>query len=196
MDYFDRTKRSMLEKLYKPDKSFKGDVDEEAIPIIEAINSTKDYYTTSSCSGRINLFCEADSGRKDESSWLFVKHREVKFDEIKEALNNIPNETVWFRQEAPIFHVACRSNDDAKKLLELCRDVGLKHSGIIGQSKRLVVEIIFNDKIDVPITAAGELFVEDRFLRFLIRKANSKFSKNQKLLRKFEKKIIKKLVST
>lgn len=193
MDYFDQTKKATLEKLYKPDNSSKGEVDEEAKPIIEIINSKKDYYTTSSCSGRINLFFEADSGRKDESGWLFVKHGIVTLDEIKLGLNKIPKETIWFRQEAPIFHVACRTPDDAKKLLELCRDLGLKHSGIIGQGKRYVVEIIFNDKMDVPITAAGELFVDEKFLKFLIEKANNKFKENQKLLKKFEKKILKEL---
>jgi len=185
----------MLDKLYKPDRSKKGDVDKDAIPIIDAINSKDNYYTTSSCSGRISLFQEATTGRKDHSKWLFVKHDYVTENEIFNGLSKISDssETVWFRQEAPIFHVACKTNEDAIKLLELCRDMGFKHSGIIGQSKRSVVEIIFNDKIDVPVAANGEKFVDNKFIKFLIKKSNSKFEKNSKLLKKFVKEIVKKL---
>ena len=189
MDYFTSTKKSTLEKLYKPDKSWKGDVDKEAIPVIEAFNSKENYYTTSSCSGRISLFYEAASGRKDESGWLFVEHRIVKPEEILNALKDLPQESVWFRQEAPIFHVACKTDDDAKKLLELCRDLGFKHSGIIGQGRRIMVEIIFNNKMDVPVSSDGELFVEEKFIKFLVRQANERFEKNQKLLKRFEKEI-------
>ena len=38
MDYFDATKKTTLENLYKSDNSKKGTVDDEAIPIIEEIN--------------------------------------------------------------------------------------------------------------------------------------------------------------
>lgn len=192
MEYFDASKRTMLEKLYKPDKSFKGTVDEEAIPIIDAFNAKENYYTTSSCSGRISLFYEAESGRKDESGWLFVKHGTTKIEELKEALVlPLPQETVWFRQETPIFHVACRTDADAKKLLELCRNLGFKHSGIIGASRRVMVEIYFNNKMDVPISGGGVLFVNEKFVKFLLKKANARFKKNQKLLKKFEKGINK-----
>ncbi|MCF7872122.1 hypothetical protein K9L97_03745 [Candidatus Woesearchaeota archaeon] len=194
MDAFDHTKKMMLEKLYKPDKSFKGDVDLKAVPVIEAVNRKINYYTTSSCSGRISLFFEAESGRKDESGWHFVEHRTVTAAEILYALKNIPKESLWFRQEAPIFHIACRSDLHAKKLLELCRNLGLKHSGVIGSSnKRIMVEIIFNNKMDVPIAKNCELFVDDKFVRFLVKQANERFEKNQKLLRKFEKEIVKEL---
>lgn len=190
MDVFNQTKKSMLQKLYKPDRSWKGNVDVEAIPIIEAVNSKEDYYTTSSCSGRISLFFEAESGRKDESGWQFVEHRIVDVKEIFESLKELPKLNVWFRQEAPIFHIACRTNEHAKKLLELCRDLGFKHSGIIGTSeKRIIVEIIFNNKMDVPIASQGELFVDERFIKFLVRQANNKFKKNQKLLKRFEKEL-------
>jgi len=194
MEYFDASKRTMLEKLYKPDRSFKGNVDEEAIPTIEAFNAKENYYTTSSCSGRISLFCEAESGRKDESGWLFVKHGTVKIEELKNPLASLPQETVWFRQETPIFHIACRTDEGAKKLLELCRDLGFKHSGIIGKSKRVMVEIIFNNKMDVPISGGGVLFVNEKFIKFLLKKANARFKKNQKLLKKLEKSVNKKLL--
>ncbi len=193
MEYFDRSKRSVLEKLFKPDKSRKGGVDELAVPVISVLNQKKDFYTTSSCSGRISLFREAVSGKKHESGWLFVKHGVVSLDELKGALVNLPLESIWFRCEAPIFHIACRDLDAANRLLVVCRSMGFKRAGIVGNGRRKLVEVIFNDKMDVPVASGGVLFVDEKFLSFLIKKANVKFRKNVSLLKKFEKEIKKNL---
>ncbi|MFA6073476.1 MAG: tRNA wybutosine-synthesizing 3 family protein [Candidatus Woesearchaeota archaeon] len=195
MDYFDKTKKSMLEQLYKPDKSFKGTVDDDAIPVINEFNSKKDYYTTSSCSGRISLFYESSTGKKHEAGWQFVEHRIVTTKEILESLKELPEETLWFKMETPIFHIACRDENSAEKLLELCRNLGFKRSGIIStgnsSGKRIIIEIIFNDKIEVPVAMNGELFVDEKFIKFVIEKANSKFLKNKAALIKFEKELQK-----
>jgi tRNA wybutosine-synthesizing protein 3 len=188
MDYFDESKKSMLDKLYKPDKSFKGSVDEDAIAIINEINSKKNYYTTSSCSGRISLFYESSSGKKQDAGWTFVEHRLVTKKEITDALKEkeIPEETLWFKMETPIFHVACRTNEDAEKLLALSMKLGFKRSGITSINRRVMVEIIFNDKIEVPVAMNKKLFVDDQFIEFLVEKANDKFIKNNLLLKRFE----------
>jgi tRNA wybutosine-synthesizing protein 3 len=189
MDYFDETKKSMLEKLYKPDKSFKGTVDEDAIPIINELNSKNNYYTTSSCSGRISLFYESSSGKKQDAGSTFVKHELVSKKEVLDALKEIPEETLWFKMETPIFHVACRTNEDAEKLLGVCMKLGFKRSGITSIGRRVMVEIIFNDKMEVPISMNKNLFVDDKFIGFLVQKANDKFIKNNKLLKSFEKEL-------
>ncbi|MGV8169297.1 MAG: tRNA wybutosine-synthesizing 3 family protein [Candidatus Nanoarchaeia archaeon] len=191
MDYFDETKKSMLEKLYKPDKSFKGNVDEDAIPIIEILNKKNDYYTTSSCSGRISLFYESASGKKNEAGWTFVKHGFVETKEILSALKEIPDETLWFKMETPIFHVACRTQEAADKLLEVCRTLGFKRAGITSSGRRIMIEIIFNDKMEVPVASNKKLFIEEKFIDFLVEKANQKMEKNNDLLKKFEKELKK-----
>jgi tRNA wybutosine-synthesizing protein 3 len=189
MDYFDDTKKAMLEKLYKPDKSFKGNVDEDAIAIINEINSKKDFYTTSSCSGRISLFFESSSGKKHEAGWTYVKHGTVTKTEILEALEKIPSETLWFKMETPIFHVACRTNENAEKLIDICMKLGFKRSGITSMGRRVMVEIIFNDKMEVPVAMNGNLFVDEKFIGFLVDRANEKFIKNNKLLKTLEKEL-------
>lgn len=185
MVYFDKSKLSMAENLLKQDKSRKGDVDIDAMPIIEAFNKSKDYYTTSSCSGRISLFREAKSKKKYDSGWLFVKHGLVTKDEIMGSLVTVPLDVVWFRQEAPIFHIACRDDVAANNLLNLCRDLGFKHSGIIGLGRRIMVEIIFNEKFDCPISENNLLLVSSNHLDLLISKANEKMVRNNLLLKKF-----------
>lgn len=66
---FDICKRNLLLKLRKElDKSKKGSVDEPIIDLVNYLNRTHDFCTTSSCSGRFAVFC-ADY---DE-----VKHEQV-----------------------------------------------------------------------------------------------------------------------
>ena len=40
------------------DLSRKGSIDDYIRPLVECINSNRDYVTTSSCSGRILIYCE------------------------------------------------------------------------------------------------------------------------------------------
>ncbi|CAJ1986578.1 Methyltransferase TYW3 [Leishmania donovani] len=75
------------------DLSPKGSVDAKCLPVMDVLNTHKDYVTTSSCSGRIALFhsikhseaCGADDGtatprprmKRGENAalgWVFVKH--------------------------------------------------------------------------------------------------------------------------
>lgn len=40
------------------DLSRKGSVDEAIVPLVRYINAREEYYTTSSCAGRISIFSE------------------------------------------------------------------------------------------------------------------------------------------
>lgn len=62
---FDVCKRNLLLKLQKElDKSKKGSVDEPVVDLVNYINKTGDYCTTSSCSGRFAIFCAAYNEEK------------------------------------------------------------------------------------------------------------------------------------
>ncbi len=50
---FDEQKDKAMEGLRKALKE--GKVDEDIIPLLEKINSLENYFTTSSCSGRISV---------------------------------------------------------------------------------------------------------------------------------------------
>lgn len=70
------------------DKSPKGFIDEPILDLMHVINSHPEYYTTSSCSGRVALYCEglekdvenpvADPNAIEKTTkggtWLFVSH--------------------------------------------------------------------------------------------------------------------------
>ena len=68
---FDNEKKNTLSKL---DKSTKGSIDEPILPVLDLINDMEDYYTTSSCSGRIMIF--EPSGQR-HVDWLHVTHEKI-----------------------------------------------------------------------------------------------------------------------
>lgn len=187
MTAFDNAKKSYLEKLYKPDKSKKGDVDTAIIPLIETINALPDFYTTSSCAGRISLLVEPESGKKYDSAWHFVTHEPTSFDEVKPHLATLPPAPVWFKMEGAILHVCARDEKSANEFLHLAREAGFKHSGLLGTSKRYLLEVIDSERIDVPVAIDGQLIVDERFVRFLIAKANAKLEETRKTIGRLKK---------
>lgn len=192
MQDFDQQKQIYIDKLYKPDRSRKGDVDEHIIPLIDFINSSKDYYTTSSCSGRIYLLIQAD--KKPDVKWLYVSHEQADAQPILEALRQHAlaascADRVWLRQENMILHIACRDVDHADILLKLARECGFRRSGIIADSNVIIVEICDTEKMDVPVADKSIQLVSEDYIRFLVDVANEKFAKGREKLHKFDQRI-------
>src|SRR5437764_14316521 len=52
----------------KSDKSPKGSIDELMLPLINLLNKHNDYVTTSSCSGRIAVYCVGNGLSNNNSS--------------------------------------------------------------------------------------------------------------------------------
>ena len=186
-DYFAKEKSDFLKK---KDKSKKGSVDKDAAGLVNEINSKNDYYTTSSCSGRIVLL-EMEHRKKNECSWIFAKHDEVNFKEIFESLNSHKNKNeVWFNQQPLILHVACRNLDSARIFLGIARKI-FRRAGIIAlSSKKVVLEIIGDERLETIV--ADEKFVADeKYLKELVKYANRNFADNKKKIGRFLKILIK-----
>jgi tRNA wybutosine-synthesizing protein 3 len=198
-EVFDDRKRIVLSKLGKPDRSRKGSVDEEAVPFLDLLNGLPDYYSTSSCAGRITVFKEPASGKKPDAEWLYASHALAKPEEVIAAVEKLPEETVWLRMESPIFHIACRDQDAADRLLKVCQSSGWKRSGIIStggrkvRQQRVMLEIIGNERLDTPIAVEGRLLFELKFLRFLTAKANEKLAESRERLEELRKAVKKAL---
>ncbi len=170
--------------LSKIDKSRKGEIDKPILPLIEKINSTEDYYTTSSCSGRIMLIIPGI--KKNKTTWPFVSHRKIKVSDLSVSLKNLPKEAMWLRMEHPIIHIACRDLKAAEILLKRTNDTGFRRSSLIAFSNRIIAEIMIPEKMDVPISEKGELLVSIEYIRYLIKAANSKLASSHKKLEKLK----------
>ncbi|KAI8988067.1 methyltransferase TYW3-domain-containing protein [Mycotypha africana] len=72
----------------KRDKSPKGFIDEPILDLMHVINQHPDYYTTSSCSGRVAIYCDGtqqdpeNEQRKKRTTkggtWLYVSHDPIQ----------------------------------------------------------------------------------------------------------------------
>jgi tRNA wybutosine-synthesizing protein 3 len=181
MTTFYKRKQDVLSKI---DKSKKGSIDKDIKELVDLVNSLPDYYTTSSCSGRIFLLEVPDSKKKNEMEWLFVRHDPVTFDEIRTALSSMPKKNIWFKQESMIIHICCRDIDAADTMLTFCHDAGLKRAGIINLGKRIIVEAFGTERLDTIVAEKGNILVTDEYLRQLVVEANNKHALNLKRIEK------------
>ncbi len=171
---FEKSKQIQLSRA---DFSKKGSVDKKIIHLIGKINSKKEYYTTSSCSGRIMLMAEGKT--KKDADWIFVSHDKITFSQLKNALKKIPKQPVWFKFEPMILHVCCDSIESANKLLESAKSAGFKHSGIMNLGKRIIAEIRGTDFISAPIAFDGKMAVNESYLKKIMAEANRKMKRNE-----------------
>ena len=178
---FDLDKQHILSRR---DKSLKGSIDEKIAPVIDILNRHPDYYTTSSCAGRISVL--APGKTKRETRWILKSHGRMKREELANALRKLPRQKVWFRAEPMILHVTCRNMEKATLLLGCAHSSGLKRSGILMPFNANRVLIEGNDRMAAPIADGGRLLVDDSYLTFLLDEANAKLERNLGRIARFE----------
>ena len=174
--------------LSKKDKSSKKILDVKISRLCKKINSLNDYYTTSSCSGRIVLII--DKNKKAEGLFLKVWHDLINFSKLKKELKKILSSNslnVKFKQEPCILHVACYDLNSALKLLDKARKNGWKRSGITSSGKKFVVELISTEKLEFPIVNKGKLLIDNNFLKIIAEKSNINLKKSWEKIEKLRK---------
>ncbi|MDI6738337.1 MAG: tRNA wybutosine-synthesizing 3 family protein [Nanoarchaeota archaeon] len=166
--------------MLKKDKSPQGFIDEDIKELLDLINSVSEYETTSSCSGRITLMNRQD---KKESEWLFKSHNPVSLNELWDALQNT-SDRVWFMQEPVIIHVKCFSLEKAEKLLNIAREVGMKHSGFVTLGNEPILEIRGSERVEAIL---DKELVTKEYIGILIEEANKKLLKAKEKIKLLEK---------
>ena len=187
---FVQGKNTTLSKL---DKSSKKSWDKKIIGLCDKINSLENYYTTSSCSGRVVLI--VDNAKKGPGLFVKVWHELINLEELKNELDTLRaypetsskkmfTKGIIFKQEPVILHVACESLEDALSFLKKARTIGFKRGGIISGGKRFVLELIGTEKLELPIIKEGRILVDDKFLRLIVKKSNENLKKSWKRIEK------------
>lgn len=176
--------------LSKKDKSHIGKWDEKILDLCEKINKSENYYTTSSCSGRIIIIVDQDKKARD----LFLKryHDLINLEQLKEDLEEVSkvnNKLIKFKLDPCALHVACKSLEDANKLYSKAKLAGWKKSGIIAIDKRYVVELSSTERLELPIISREKVLVDDEFLKILVKRANEKLKNTWKKIKNLEKSI-------
>jgi len=182
---FQQQKRKQL---MRKDKSDKGEWDRAIVKLCKKINSKEEYYTTSSCAGRIILIKASEE--KKPGLFLFRTHNKITFKQLKQELRKIKEtkikDRIYFKQEPCILHVACKSIEDAGKIVEKAREAGWKRSGIMTTKKRIVCELMSTEHIAFPIMDKGKLLIDDNFLKIVVGGSNKKLMKVREKIKKFE----------
>ncbi|MEN7982718.1 MAG: tRNA wybutosine-synthesizing 3 family protein [Nanoarchaeota archaeon] len=197
---FLQRKKDILEK---SDKSSKKSWDEKIIELCNLINNSENYYTTSSCAGRIVLM--KDENKKGSGLFLKVWHDEIGFEEFdtlraypekffsriftegKKELDNLMSKgMIKFKMEPPILHIACKNLECASELLENAKHIGFKRSGINTISKNILLELNSTEKLEFPIVKDGKILVNDEFLKIIVEKSNFLLEKGWEKIKKLE----------
>jgi tRNA wybutosine-synthesizing protein 3 len=183
-----RFEKANKKQLLKKDKSDKQSWDKAITSLCEKINNKKQYYTTSSCAGRIILIKAAET--KKPGLFLFRTHEKISLNQIKKHLENIIKKykgLVYFKQEACGLHVACLSLEAAQKLIDKAKFTGWKRSGIMATRKRTMCEMMSTENLSLPITNKGNILVNEKFLKILAQEANKKLQRTKEKIKKLEK---------
>ncbi|KAJ8038573.1 tRNA wybutosine-synthesizing protein 3-like [Holothuria leucospilota] len=187
------------QKLGSEDLSRKGSVDKPVVKLVEFINSLDQYFTTSSCSGRIVLFAEkndCDIGpQKKGCEWLLVSHDPVQLSQLVNSIKET-KKTVVMKFEAFVLHVQCRSLKDAQLVHEAAVASGHRNSGItVGNSGKIISAVRSTHGLEVPLTEKGTNFASPEYLEFLAKTANAKLVENLHRIERFES-CLKELISS
>jgi tRNA wybutosine-synthesizing protein 3 len=183
---FERRKQDCLKK---NDKSSIGEVDLPIRSLCEKINKLENYYTLSSCSGRVVLIKNTD--KKGPGLFSFRTHEKTSFKEIKKELEKASEkkENLIFKQESCILHVCCKTLESAEALLNKSRICGWKNSGIMTTAGRIVLELRSTEYLALPIMNFGEVLVDDGFLKILVKESNKRLKKTWEKIDKLNQNI-------
>uniref|UniRef100_A0A7C2VHG4 tRNA(Phe) 7-((3-amino-3-carboxypropyl)-4-demethylwyosine(37)-N(4))-methyltransferase n=1 Tax=Ignisphaera aggregans TaxID=334771 RepID=A0A7C2VHG4_9CREN len=163
-----------------------GYADKDIVDFINLVFSKKGVFTTSSCSGRITLVDALYPWLRDEAYVVFKKHEPISVEEISNLLSQNPIHRFWLISSGPILHFVAIDLEKAHKILQIARNSGFKHSGIISVSNEgIVVEIISGTWTSFLIKDSSKLIVNE--LDDVVKVANEVLIEGKKRLEKLYK---------
>ena len=169
-------------------------VDRQAISLCLFLEKTKNYFTSSTCSGRIVLLKVNKQETKQDSAFIAKWHSATTIEKIWTALLGKTTGEIWFKQEPFILHIGCMDFENAKSLLQIAKECGIKRAGINSAKEgKFMLELIGAQNIAFPVKKSGKILFEKKQLKYIVKRANEKLEKNYAMLEKFEKKCVEKL---
>lgn len=182
---FERWKRQSEQKL---DYSKKGNVDSDIVPLVCLINSRQEYFTTSSCSGRVILIdtsSENSDVQKQNCVWLFVSHQKCTSDQLIDAVSKSSGDAV-LKFEPFVLHVQCCRLEDAQLMHSVAINSGFRNSGLtVGKTGKIISAVRSTHSLEVPLSHQGALLVSHDYILFLCEISNQKMEENLRRINRF-----------
>ena len=184
---FNDGKKNALESLKKACDLKK--VDDEILLLLHLINASSNYYTSSSCAGRIAVLEIPNIGNKKEAVFLGKWHRTIKPDEIISAAEKANCGLLWLLAQSPIFHIVSDTLENADIMVKAAIACGFKNSGFKSIGKKIVIEICSTERLDAPVGQDGNLFCNEEYLMLLVDICNEVIVKSKEKLHQFYSKM-------
>ncbi|XP_028667038.1 tRNA wybutosine-synthesizing protein 3 homolog [Erpetoichthys calabaricus] len=188
MDSFNSFKQWKKQCLSKIDLSKKGTIDEIIVHLVSYLNESENFFSTSSCSGRIILIDGASGStevQKQGCAWLFVTHQKCAKEDLISSLQKSQGDAV-FKFEPFVLHVQCHRLEDAQLLHSVAINSGFRNSGItVGKKGKIIMAVRSTHCLEVPLTREGELLATEEYIDFLVEVANQKMEENKKRIDRF-----------
>lgn len=188
-DFLNR-KKEAVGKLREAEEE--GEIDKKILPLLKLINNSDDYYTSSSCAGRIVLLQIPSIGDKRNAVFLGKWHRKVSVEEILSTSEKASEGLLWILAQSPIVHVICKELMDADEMVKVGLSCGFKNSGFKSVSGKKVVELCSTERLDMPVGRDGEIFCDREHLSLLVEISNDVMEKGEEKLSRLEEGLKKK----
>ena len=161
--------------------------DELMVPLCRFVASTKKYFTSSSCAGRILLLELPEGENKKDSRFHFKRHGTVTESEIRSSLGQSSKGELWFKVDPFILHIGCADLEDGRVILAAMKEAGVKRGGIIvAEPGKFIIEFQGSQGLSVPVKKDGTILVGEKHLDYLVQRANEKVRKNYRQLERLE----------
>ncbi|HIH21627.1 MAG: hypothetical protein J4478_04400 [Candidatus Diapherotrites archaeon] len=171
-----------------------GKVDKKMIHLVEFLFSKQDYFTTSTCSGRILLIQLDEKETKREGAFFAKWHSLPKFEEVWKELQKKSKENLWFKQEPFVIVIGTSSLENAKHLMGVCRNNGVKKVGIMAAEEgKFLIEIMGSQYLSFLAKEKSKILVEKEFFKKQFQTACKKLKASWKMLERVEKALKKEL---
>jgi tRNA wybutosine-synthesizing protein 3 len=157
--------------------------------VLDLLNQKEEYYTSSSCAGRVMVLQIPVLGDKQKAEILGKWHRVVTFDEVDSASKRGIKGMIWLLAQAPILHIGCDFLAAADWLVKLAGSCGFKNSSIKSTGKKILVEVCSTERLDAPLGMDSLVFYDERYLGLLVDISNQVIERSAQKLLKFEKKL-------
>jgi tRNA(Phe) wybutosine-synthesizing methylase Tyw3 len=192
---FDAAKKKTLENVNSgEDYSPKGSIDGPCHALVLFLNHLSDFFTLSSCSGRISIYEDNEQDAKGVK-WLLVRHccvtTEEVWDKAAEVMRNAStNQRLVFKSEPFIMHLQCRDIKSGSHLLRLAHSCGFRESGLMTVDVKKIVLAIRTTAfgLEVPIIMNGIFLMNGiEAFKLVVSEANKRLLLNFKRVDRFLK---------
>ncbi|MBN2066653.1 MAG: hypothetical protein JW771_07615 [Candidatus Thermoplasmatota archaeon] len=169
------------------------DVDAQILSLLDDLNAFDEYYTSSSCAGRIVVLELPCIGDKQHAHFLGKWHHQITVEDVTVAVKKATSGLIWILAQSPIVHVGATTTASANHLVNLANSCGFKHSTLKSAGKKFMVEICSTERLDAPIGNNGTLLCRGEYLDLLVTIANEVMERSQQKLNRLEQELHKRL---